>query len=387
MTASVFREDASRRLLHLNGDRRVKVVSGVRGAGKTVFKSTLMRQLPGSTMSFDFEGDLRNRDCLMVPMAVQEGGADNVFLDEPQGALGYTVAAESMLGDGVDVYVFASDVRAFEVECCEAVHFHPLSFREYHGASKGDRIDDLEGYLCGSSLPAVALSGKDEKGMWRMLRDSFEASLGDAAATTRRRLGEEVLLDLATFILGHCGDRLSMTGIQARLVTGDLRIEHAEMSACLDALEGAFLIRPVGTTDVSGNDLDAPPKYYAEDHGMGYLLCGGANASLGRAMQNAVYNELVRRGYEVTACLTDSGEIDFRAVRGGEVEFIQTALDVRDPLTLERKVLPLRSSGVRGKLLYANGEPSVDGVECVSVADWLIGDEQYLRPRSGRMAE
>lgn len=364
-----FRGAASRRLLHLSRDRRIKVVCGMRGSGKSVFKWTLARQLPGRSAVFEFEGALRNRDCLNIPLSAEQDCVDNVILDEPQGHLGYRPATEVLLGDGRDVYVFASDIRAMDTYGPEMILFTPLSFSEYHDVMKGDPREDLERFLCGSTLPGIAFSGKDREGMREMLADAYSAVLGDAE-TVAEEVRPDTMDDVGRFILNHCGDRLSMTGIEARFLTKDLRVEHAEMKDAVKALEDVFLFIPVPTVDRDGGPVRTPMKYYASDPGMGYLLFGGPNSSRGRTLENLVYLELIRRGYEVSACLTAAGEIDFRVVRDGEVGFIQTAYDVSEPAALRRKTSPLE--GCNGTLLYVRGNPSPWGVRCVNAVDWLL---------------
>ena len=112
------------------------------------------------------------------------------------------------------------------------------------------------------------------------------------------------------------------------------------------------------------------------DIGLRWYLIGNKGIDRGFILENIVYLELKRRGYEVYVGKAGNAEIDFAALKGDECCYYQVALTVRDDATLERELLPLRQQRdhYAKVLLTMDDDPrtSYDGIQQINVIDWLI---------------
>jgi predicted AAA+ superfamily ATPase len=132
-----------------------------------------------------------------------------------------------------------------------------------------------------------------------------------------------------------------------------------------------------GRYDVKGKQyLQTNEKYYLVDIGLRYFLLGSKKADMGRILENIVYLELLRRGYEVYIGKGGTLEIDFVAVKNGDVEYYQVAQTVQQPETLERELKPLDSIKDHNPkyLLTLDVEPpaSHKGIKQIYALDWLL---------------
>ena len=117
-------------------------------------------------------------------------------------------------------------------------------------------------------------------------------------------------------------------------------------------------------------------KYYVADLGLRYFLLGRKNGDKGHILENVVYLELKRRGYDVYIGKVDDLEIDFVAINSKGIEYYQVAETVRDETTLQRELAPL--DAIRDhypKYILTNDiepETSYNGIRKINVVDWLL---------------
>jgi len=153
--------------------------------------------------------------------------------------------------------------------------------------------------------------------------------------------------------------------------------ETRRQEAIARAREGGGLnVRfPSFKTEQQKNYLSA--KYYLVDIGLRYFLLGSKKADMGRILENVIYLELLRRGYEVYIGKVGTLEVDFVAVKSGDVEYYQVAQTVQVPETWEREIKPLESIKDHNPkfLLTLDNEPvsSHKGIKQIYALDWLLG--------------
>jgi predicted AAA+ superfamily ATPase len=147
----------------------------------------------------------------------------------------------------------------------------------------------------------------------------------------------------------------------------------------LSALTDSFILYRTGRYDIKGKQyLKTGDKYYLADMGLRYYLLGSRDADQGRMLENIIYLELFRRGYEIYIGKVDAAEMDFVAVKNGYPEYYQAALTVRDGKTLERELFPLRKIADHNPkyLLTLDEDPpsSHNGIRQLNAVDWLLGN-------------
>ena len=119
------------------------------------------------------------------------------------------------------------------------------------------------------------------------------------------------------------------------------------------------------------------PKYYVADIGLRYMLLGSRSTDVGHILENVIYLELIRRGYDVYVGKLDDLEVDFVCMDQKRTIYYQVAATVRDEKTLKRELLPLQKihDHYQKILLTLDEDPEADyeGIRRINALDWLIG--------------
>ena len=157
----------------------------------------------------------------------------------------------------------------------------------------------------------------------------------------------------------------------------DARTVERYLSACIDS----YIVYRVKRYDVKGKQhLKTLDKYYASDMGLRSMLLGHKYTDVGHILENVVYLELVRRGYDVYIGKVDDMEIDFVASGVDGLEYYQVAATVREESTLERELRVLRkvTDNYPKYLLTLDGDPAADfdGIKKMNALEWLLGGRQ-----------
>ena len=141
----------------------------------------------------------------------------------------------------------------------------------------------------------------------------------------------------------------------------------------------SFILYRAGRFDIKGKQhLKTGDKYYLVDPGLRYFLLGSQMRDDGRILENVIFLELRRRGYEISFGKNGSTEVDFVAVKNGNPEYYQVALTVREQSTLERELRAL--DGIHDHypklLITLDDDPNAtsNGIRRVNAFDWLLGN-------------
>jgi hypothetical protein len=147
----------------------------------------------------------------------------------------------------------------------------------------------------------------------------------------------------------------------------------------ISALTDSFILYRTGRFDIKGKQyLKTGNKYYLVDPGLRYFLLGSQTGDEGRVLENMVFLELRRRGYEICFGKIDNTEVDFVAVKEGNPFYFQIALTAREQSTLERELRPLNSISDHNPkfLLTLDDDPPAvyNGIRRINALDWLLED-------------
>lgn len=144
----------------------------------------------------------------------------------------------------------------------------------------------------------------------------------------------------------------------------------------ISALREAFILYRAGRYNIKGKQhLKSLEKYYLVDHGLRRMLLRDTAADLGHVLENIVYLELLRRGYQVWIGKVGDMEIDFIAMKGGDRRYYQVAASVLDPATFAREIAPLKAvkDHYPKAILTLDELPMAeDGISQVNVLDFLL---------------
>lgn len=414
----------------------VKIITGIRRCGKSFLLNTLYRQfliedgvVPSHIISVDLDDDemksLRNplRLSEFVRRKVGRGKSPYyVFIDEIQRSQkvlpddvdlsriapedredAYVTFYDVLNGlrklPNVDLYVTGSNSKTLSKDIPthfrdrgQQIQVRPLSFSEYLpvSGSVADKSEAFSRYLIWGGMPVAALE-KDDAGRSSYLKGLFEEVY---IKDIRERYGirDDTAISAVLDVLSS--DIGSLTNPHRIGNTMDsalkLRISDNTLKAYMEHLEDAFLFTKARRYEVKGRKyIDSPCKYYSMDLGLRNARLNFRDTDMSHPMENAIYNELILRGYNVDVGVvpivsrkngvkeTRQHEIDFIVNRGNGRVYIQSALDLHSEAKREQEALSLKRSGdFFRKVIVTGGQAQPladdDGIVHVGVIPFLL---------------
>lgn len=393
----IKREEYLKELRAFREKRVIKVVSGIRRCGKStlfdLFKEELLADgvEKEQIISFNFEtaDNYDIDDFKKLYKAVENRLCPNkmnyVFLDEVQQIREFQRACDSLyILNNVDLYITGSNAMLLSGELATLlsgryieIKMLPLSFKEYISVKgKNDLSRKYRDYLTKSSFP-YTLELSRSKDIHSYL-DGIYSSIVLKDIVARKKIADAAMLEnVIRFMFDNIGNPCSTTKIANTLKSSGHNISVHTVENYLKALCESFVLYKADRYDIKGKQyLRSGAKYYVADIGLRYYLLGQKPADLGHILENVIYLELLRRGYEVFVGKSDKSEIDFIAINEEDTEYYQVALTVRDEKTLLRELAPLESvNDHNGKyLLTLDDDPpcSHNGIKQVNALDWLL---------------
>ena len=393
----IKREEYLKELRAFREKRVIKVVSGIRRCGKStlfdLFKEELLADgiEEEQIISFNFESadNYDIDDFKKLYKAVENRLCPNkmnyVFLDEVQQVREFQRACDSLyILKNVDLYITGSNAMLLSGEVATLlsgryieIKMLPLSFKEYISVKgESDLSRKYRDYLTKSSFP-YTLELSRSKDIHSYL-DGIYSSIVLKDIVARKKIADAAMLEnVIRFMFDNIGNPCSTTKIANTLKSSGHNISVHTVENYLKALCESFVLYKADRYDIKGKQyLRSGAKYYVADIGLRYYLLGQKPADLGHILENVVYLELLRRGYEVFVGKSDKSEIDFIAINEEDTEYYQVALTVRDEKTLLRELAPLESvNDHNGKyLLTLDDDPpcSHNGIKQVNALDWLL---------------
>ena len=244
----------------------------------------------------------------------------------------YDVLNEFLAMPNVDLYVTGSNSRMLSKDVATnfrdrgfEIRIHPLSFGEYLAATGLDRTEAFDEYLIWGGMPMAVLE-RNDAARAKYLKDLFSrVYLKDIRE--RRKLKDDIVLDRVADMLSSCvGSLTSPHGI-VRTLNGQagVRTTDKTVKKYLDYLEDSFLFSRAKRYDIKGKKyLYFPEKFYAEDLGLRNARLNFRQPEEPHLMENAIYNELIRRGYNVDVGVVEHfGKVDGKTVkRQYEIDFV-----------------------------------------------------------------
>lgn len=187
-----------------------------------------------------------------------------------------------------------------------------------------------------------------------------------------------MLESIVRFLFDSIGSPLSTKKIADTMTSNGRKIDTKTVEKYLDALMESYIIYQAKRYNIKGKQyLKTLEKYYVVDIGLRYMLLGARSADVGHILENVVYLELIRRGYDVYVGRLDELEVDFVAMDYKRITYYQVAASVRDEQTLRRELAPLQKINDHYPkfLLTLDEDPEGDyeGIRRVNALEWLMG--------------
>jgi len=400
----IQREEYLEKLRTLRDKRVIKIISGVRRCGKSSLLELFRRELladgvlPEQIQSINFE-EAKNidlKDWLALHNRVESnlvaGRMNYVFLDELQLVKGFESMINSLfVKENVDLYVTGSNAYFLSGEWATLlsgrymeIKMLPFSFEEYVnmlGEDDRRRYDEkFVDYLKNGGFPQSVEIFRENLNLGIDYLTGIYNTVVVKDILTRDGVNDpDALTNVLKFVFDSVGNLLSPNRIADYMANNYRTMSSRTVDGFLKAARESFVLYGVDRFDIRGKELlQTQQKYYLVDVGLRQvLLARDQQFDSGRALENVVYLELLRRGYQVWAGKTKSGrEVDFVVKsRDGVLTYYQVTETMRGEDTRERELAALRNidDNNRKVVLTLDLETNnYDGIEQVNVIEWLV---------------
>ena len=390
----IQREEYLNKLIALKDKKIIKVVTGVRRCGKSklleMYRKWLLEQgveeeriVSINFEDLDFEDltDYKKLHTYLKEHLVKDN-MTYIFLDEIQNVEQFPKVVDSLYIKD-NVHMLSSEIAPLLSGRYIQIEMLPLSFKEYmiSTGSMNDRGIKYVDYLQNSSFPyTLELEGQSDE--IRSYLEGLYNTIVVKDIINHSKISEPMMLKgILKFIFDNIGNPLSSKKIADMMTSSGRRIDTRTVEKYLDALTESYIIYQAKRYNIKGKQyLKTLEKYYVVDIGLRLMLFGSKQIDAGRVLENIVYLELLRRGYDVYVGKVDEFEVDFVAQNGKGTTYFQVALSVRDEKTLDRELRSLRAikDHYPKILLTMDDDPEVhyDGIRRINARDWLLGLEE-----------
>lgn len=382
----------------------IKVVTGVRRCGKStifeIYRDYLLTHgvLPEQIISLNFENlDYEElTDYKLLYKYVQErlcpGKMNYIFLDEIQHVESYEKAVDSLfLKENCDVYMTGSNAYFMSGELATLLtgryvelSMMPLSFAEFCGGLDERRQESplsekFTQYVECGSFPYVLKYGYGSNEAKEYMEGIYHTILLNDIVKRLKIADVNMLESVTRYLMHNIGNRTTPTTIANTMVSKQRKIDPKTVDRYLRGLTDSLLFYEARRYNIKGKELlNSISKYYVCDVAMRNMLVRGKGSDIGHILENLVYLELRRRGFEVYVGQygTDS-EVDFVAIKDGQPEYYQVAQTTLEDSVLQRELAPLRKiqDNFPKYLLTLDelfGEMNYDGIQKKNAWKWML---------------
>lgn len=276
-----------------------------------------------------------------------ESGKTFVFIDEIQDIAHFESALRSLLlHEDLDIYctgsnanLLSGDIAGFLSGRYIELQVYSLSYEEFldfHGLI--DSSDSLDKFLKFGGLPYLIHLPLEDEVVFEYLKNIYNTIVYRDIINRYAIRNVPFLEQLVLFLAAHTGSIFSSKKISDFLKSQRINMAPNQVQTYIHHLVNAFLLHQVPRYDLIGKRMfEIGEKYYFENLGIRNGLWGYRLEDKGKIMENAVYNQLVFKGYKVRVGVLGNNEVDFVAEKNGEKRYIQVALAINDPDTLKRE--------------------------------------------------
>jgi len=276
-----------------------------------------------------------------------KSGKTYVFIDEIQDITHFESALRSLLLiENIDLYCTGSNAnllsgdiaghlsgRYIEITVYSLAY---TEFLEFHSLPNSQVA--LDKFLKYGGLPYLKHLPLEDAIVFEYLKNIYSTIVYRDIINRHAIRNVQFLEQLVLFLAGNIGSIFSAKKISDFLKSQRIKMAPNQVQTYIQHLTKAFLVHKVTRFDLIGKRLfEIGEKYYFENLGIRHGLWGYRLEDRGKIMENAVYNQLIFKGYKVHVGIMGAAEIDFICEKGGEKQYFQVALSINDSKTLERE--------------------------------------------------
>ena len=414
----------------------VKVVTGIRRCGKSSLLKLMVLHLKESgitdeqILEMNFESHaFKNMNSDSFYEYVKQHIVPNkrmyLFFDEVQRVPNWEDAVNSFRVDfncdiyvtGSNAYMLSSEYATYLSGRCVEIKMLPLSFSEFltfHGfevreikSSLGgirkqafDKNDEryelrdvFDAYMRFGGMPGIADIGLDQEKALMLLEGIYSTVIMRDILERENRKGQSRITDpvllkkIIMFLSDNIGSNISVSSIGNTLMNEGL-LDNGKrkgtpsvhtVQSYINALLESYFFYEIKRFDIKGKEfLRTLGKYYIVDIGLRNYLLGFRNRDSGHALENIVYFELLRRGYDVSIGKIDNSEVYFIATKADNKIYVQVTESMTSEDVRKRELSPLQKISDNYEKIILSLNPGMDssynGIKSINLIDWLISE-------------
>lgn len=425
------------KLIAFQDTEPIKVVTGIRRCGKSSLLKLMAAHLRGNGVSDEQIIEMNFESYEFLKMTADElyryvkervlpDRRIYLFFDELQRMDGWENAVNSFRVDfdcdiyitGSNAYLLSSEYSTYLSGRCVEIKMLPLSFAEFVdfygftiktvksalGGQKKKAVDQdgtqyelreiFDAYMRFGGMPGIADVGMEQDNALTLLEGIYSTVIVRDILEREKRRGQRQLTDamllkkIVLFLADNIGSSVSISSIGNTLVSERLLDDSGRrgkpsahtVQAYVNALLESYFFYEIKRFDIKGREfLRTLGKYYIVDIGLRNYLLGFRNRDSGHAIENVVYFELLRRGYDVAIGKVGNAEIDFIAAKADEKIYVQVTESMESETVRTRELAPLQ--GIPDNYekivlsLHPGLETSYDGIKSIDLIEWLLENQ------------
>lgn len=422
------------KLIAFQDTEPIKVVTGIRRCGKSSLLKLMAAHLRGNGVSDEQIIEMNFESYEFLKMTADElyryvkervlpDRRIYLFFDELQRMDGWENAVNSFRVDfdcdiyitGSNAYLLSSEYSTYLSGRCVEIKMLPLSFAEFVdfygftiktvksalGGQKKKAVDQdgtqyelreiFDAYMRFGGMPGIADVGMEQDKALTLLEGIYSTVIVRDILEREKRRGQRQLTDavllkkIVLFLADNIGSSVSISSIGNTLVSEGLLDDSGRrgkpsahtVQAYVNALLESYFFYEIKRFDIKGREfLRTLGKYYIVDIGLRNYLLGFRNRDSGHAIENVVYFELLRRGYDVAIGKVGNAEIDFIAAKADEKIYVQVTESMESETVRTRELAPLQGIADNYEKivlsLHPGLETSYDGIKSIDLIEWLL---------------
>lgn len=378
----------------------VKILSGVRRCGKSTILEMIQNELKNRGIEkeriiskryteMDVDENYTSKEMYAeLKNLIANKGRCYLFIDEPQEVDNWEKVVNSLFeSEDVDIYITGSNSKLMSSEISTyltgryvSINCYTLSFKEYlnfKGKTEADAKDMFEEYLQFGGFPIIGISNFDTRSAYQVVEGIYSAVITRDISKRHRIRNKDLFDRVVKYIIENVGKTFSANTIVKFLKNEKRSLSVESIYNYIKWLSEAFIIYPCQRYDLQGKSvLKTQEKYYLSDISIKYSKMGFNKKMTSAMLENIVYLELKRRGYDVYIGKNDTKEIDFVAIRRDEKIYVQVCVELPTESNRETENL-MDIKDHYHKYVVCMDDLAIgneNGIEIVHIADFLLRD-------------
>lgn len=383
----------------------VKILTGVRRCGKSTILKMIIKKIKKEKnvddeqiLNYRFDSmeyeDMTTKELyLEIKSKILQSKKTYLFLDEIQEIEGWEKVVNTLTSDfDVDIYITGSNSRMMSSEISTYLtgryitfHIYTLSFEEYLMFKKSyttlkDLKQEFSQYVRLGGFPATHLQDYSQDEVYTIVKDIYNSTIFSDIVRRNPVKKIDQLERVVKYTFNNIGNTFSAKSISNYFKSEQRKIDNETVHSYLEKLQKAYILHKCSRYDLQGkNILKTQEKFYLADVSLRYSELGYAVDSVASSLENIVYLELKRRGYNVYIGKTKDKEIDFVATKQNEKIYVQVTQEIKSEKTQKmeyEQLLEIRDNYPKYVVMaddFAGG--NYEGIKTMNIVDFLLSKE------------